>query len=234
MSDAIPADSAPNADRFAARLRGFGPVGIAAMVLILLTGNIAVAPMVFVPVGALLTLAWVMRSGTPWSAIGYVKPRSWSLTILGGVLAGAAFKLLMKSVVMPLIGAPPVNATYHFLEGNRALLPAAILAMVNAGFSEETVFRGYLYERLGRLFGASTLAKTAIVVLVAALFGAAHYQQGLPGIEQATITGLVFGAIVMATQRLPFTMVAHAAFDLTALALIYLGLETRVAEWFFR
>jgi hypothetical protein len=44
--------------------------------------------------------------------------------IAGGVLFGAAFKLAMKSVVMPLFGAPPVNATFHYLAGNQAALGA--------------------------------------------------------------------------------------------------------------
>ena len=37
----------------------------------------------------------------------------------------------------------------------KAALPAAVYAMiVGAGFGEETVFRGYLFERFGKLFGS--------------------------------------------------------------------------------
>ena len=60
------------------------------------------------------------------------------------------------------------------------------------------------------------------------------WQQGWPGIEQAAITGLAFGTIVMVTRKLPFAMIAHSAFDLTALALIYTNTETQVAHWFLR
>src|ERR671934_2093123 len=100
-----------------------------------------------------------------------------------------------SSVVMPLFGAPPINAVYHHLAGNGAALPGILLAVtIGGGFGEETFYRGYLFERLRRLFGNSPRAKVAAVVLTAALFAAAHYHdQGVPGVQQAAVTGLVFG-----------------------------------------
>jgi membrane protease YdiL (CAAX protease family) len=142
----------------------------------------------------------------------------------------------MKTIVMPLLGADPINQAYHYLAGNRAALPGAVYAMiVGAGFGEETVFRGYLFERLGKLFGPGVWAKTSIVLLTSVLFGLAHYHvQGLAGVEQATITGLVFGTIFAVTGRLWMLMCAHAAFDLTALAIIYWNLESAVAHLVFK
>ncbi len=191
--------------------------------------------MVFVPIGALLVLAWTRLSHTPWREIGYVRPRHWISTLAVGIAFGAAFKLLMKAVVMPLLGADPINRAYHSLAGNRAMLPAAAFTMLNAGFAEETVFRGYMFERLGKLLGSSVRARMAIVLVTSLWFGLGHYNdQGLAGAEQGTITGLVFGTIFAVTGRLPLLMVAHAAFDLTALAIIYGDLETRVAHLFFK
>src|SRR6266850_6038124 len=90
-------------DRFATRLRGFGPVGILA-ILIILAGNFVIAPL-----SALLVLLWARVSQTPWREIGYVRPRSWFRSVVIGILFGAAFKVLMKAIVMPLLGAPPIN-----------------------------------------------------------------------------------------------------------------------------
>jgi membrane protease YdiL (CAAX protease family) len=223
------------ADGLAASLRGFGPLGLLAMLLILLTGNVAIAPMLYVPVGAILTLVWARASRTPWRAIGYVRPRSWARTVALGVALGVAFKLAMKSIVMPLLGAEPVNHAYHFLVGNRALLPVAIYAMLNAGFAEETVFRGYAFERLGKLLGDGAWSRLVMVLVTAAFFGVAHLaDQGRSGAEQAAIVGLVLGTMYAATRQLPLLMVTHAAFDLTALAIIHLDLESRVAHWVFR
>jgi len=220
----------PSADPVAAQLRGFGPLGIVA-ILIILSGNLVVAPL-----SAILVLVWVRWSRTPWCDIGYARPKSWTLSIAAGIAFGIGFKLLMKAIVMPLLGADPINQAYHFLVGNRAALPAAFYAMiVGAGFGEETIFRGYLFERLGKLFGRSAWAKTSIVLLTSILFGLAHYSdQGLAGAEQATIVGLVYGTIFAITGRIWLLMIAHAAFDLTALAIIYWDLETKVAHWVFK
>jgi membrane protease YdiL (CAAX protease family) len=115
------------------------------------------------------------------------------------------------------------------------MLPAAVWAMFAAGFGEETVFRGYLFERFGKLFGSRVTAKAAIVLITAAWFGLAHYgDQGLAGAEQATVVGLVLGTIFAVTGRIFLLMCAHTAFDLTALAIIYWDLETRVAHLVFR
>src|SRR5580700_2426362 len=106
-------------DRFAAALRGFGPLGILAMIVILFAGNVSVG-IVAVPVGAVLALMWARWSRTPWREIGYVRPRTWIGGLAIGLVFGCAFKLLMKAIVMPLLGAPAINQTYHYLAGNRA------------------------------------------------------------------------------------------------------------------
>ncbi len=222
--------AALSGDRSADRLRGFGPLGILA-VLVILAGNLVV-----VPLSAVLVLVWAHWSRTPWHELGFVRPRSWIGGLAAGIVFGSVFKLLMKMLVMPLLGADPINQAYHYLAGNTAALPGMLFAViVGAGFGEETVFRGYLFERLGKLFGSGVGAKALIVLLAAGWFGLAHYpEQGLAGMEQATIVGLVFGAIFARTGRLWMLMCAHAAFDLTALALIYWELEADVAHLIFR
>jgi len=213
-----------------AALRGFGPIGILA-ILVIAAGNF-----LFLPLSALLVLAWARLSETPWREIGYVRPKSWVATIAIGIVFGIAFKLLMKAVVMPLLGADPINQAYHYLAGNTAALPWILYAVtVGAGFGEETVFRGYMFERLGKLFGAGAWVTPVIVVLSAAWFGLIHYPvQGIAGVQQATIFGLVFGTIFALTGQIWMLMIAHAAFDLTAVAIIYWNLENEVARLIFK
>lgn len=217
-------------DPVAAGLRGFGPLGVLAFLVIIL-GNLVV-----VPLSAVLVLVWALRSRTPWREIGYVRPESWTRSLAVGIAFGIAFKLLMKMIVMPLLGADPINQAYHYLAGNRAALPGMLFAMiVGAGFGEETVFRGYMFERFGKLLGSGVGNKTAIVLLTAAWFGLVHYpEQGLAGAQQATIVGVVFGTIFAVTGRIWPLMCAHAAFDLTALAIIYWNLESDVAHLVFK
>lgn len=158
MSDHDPTSGASRApdDRFAAQLRGFGPVGTLVALGLMALGSLGGVPV----------LAWAWLSRTPCRELGFVRPPSWMRTVLVGVTAGCAFKLLMKAVVMPLFGAPPVNAAYHELVGNDAALPGVIFAVVfGAGFGEEAVFRGFLFERLGKLLGSGAAARVAIIWL---------------------------------------------------------------------
>ncbi len=222
-------------DRFAAELRGFGPVGIIAMLVILLTGNIFIGNMIAVPVGAALVLGWARWSRTPWHQLGCARPASWSKTLAAGLAFGVTFAFLLKAVVKPLLGTDPVNQAYHFLVGNTAMLPTAVWAMFVAGFGEELVFRGYLFERLGRLGGSGPRARLAIVLITSVWFGLAHYSnQGFAGVEQGMIFGLVFGTVAMVKGRIWMLMIAHTAFDLTALAFIYFDIETTVAHLVFK
>jgi membrane protease YdiL (CAAX protease family) len=217
-------------DPIAARLRGFGPLGLLAIVVILLGNAVAT------PFSAILVLLWTWRSHTPWREIGYVRPTSWIRTIAVGIVFGVAFKLVMKAIVMPLLGGPAINPAFHYIAGNTAALPGIVLAVtVGAGFGEETVFRGYMFERLGKLLGTSASAKAVIVVFTTIWFALAHYPvQGVAGVEQAVVTGLVFGTIFAITGQLWMLMIAHAAFDLTAVAIIYYDLESTVAHWIFK
>jgi membrane protease YdiL (CAAX protease family) len=204
------------------------------MLVIVVAGNVFLGH-VAVPLGGLLALGWARWTGTPWREIGYRRPQSWLGSVAVGLALGIAFKLLMKAVVMPLFGADPINPAYHDLAGNRVALPAAVWTMMVAGFGEETVYRGYLFERFGKLFGPGIGARAAIVLLTSGLFALAHYRdQGLAGVEQAIATGLVFGAIFAVTAQVWMLMWAHAAFDLTALAIIYGNVEAEVAHFFFR
>ena len=211
-------------------LREFGPAGLLAIALIV-AGNLA-GPLI----GAPLVLIWAVVSGTPFRALGFTRPRRWALTIAAAVVLGIGFKLLMKAVIMPLLGADPINRAYHYLAGNTEALPLMLINVILvAGLGEEIVYRGYLFERLGKLFGSRAIAKGAIVVIGAAIFGAAHYgNQGLAGVQQATIGGLVFGTFFAATHRLWPVIIAHAAFDIAALFIIYWDVEVQIAHWVFR
>jgi membrane protease YdiL (CAAX protease family) len=217
-------------EAFAARLRGFGPIGILAIVVILASGLITI------PVSAVLVLVWMQLSHTPWSEIGYVRPKSWIATVAIGVVFGIAFKLLMKSIVQPLLGVDPINQTYHYLVGNPVALPAILSTVIVAGgFCEETVFRGYMFERLGKLIGNGVGAKVLMVLITTALFAMAHFRdQGFAGAEQSVVTGLVFGTIFAFTGRIWMLMIAHAAYDVAAILIIYWNIESQIAHFFFK
>jgi len=223
-------------DGFAAELRGFGPIGIIAILAIILSGNIVLSNMLVLPISALLVIAWIRVTHTPWGEIGYKRPRKWVVTIISGLAFGIAFKFFMKAIVLPVFGADPVNQAYHFLAGNKSLLPMAIIAMCIVGFAEETVFRGFMFNRLGKLFRPGAVAKKLLIILITStFFGLAHYSsQGIYGVLQGAVVGLVFGTIYSFTNSIWLLIFAHIAFDLTALAMIYWNVEIDIAHLIFK
>ena len=188
------------------------------------------------PFGAIAVIVWAYWSRTPWEQLGFSRPASWRWTVAGGLVLGVALKLTAKAVVLPALGAPPTNPAYAAFAGNAALLPQAVfLAVVMGGIAEEIFWRGFLFQRLRALLGDAPAARVAIVAVTALAFALAHYaEQGVQGVEQGLLTGAVFGTLFAATGILWPVMIAHAAYDLTAFATIYLGLETATAHLVFK
>jgi membrane protease YdiL (CAAX protease family) len=191
--------------------------------VILLTGNLA---------GAALVLIWASVSGTRWRDLGFARPRHGAIDLVIALVAGVLFKILMKALVMPLLGFGAVNSTYHYLSGNTAALLVTLLwVIVGGGFGEELIWRGFLFERLGAFLGPRAHAKLVIVIVTSILFALAHYwDQGIPGAVQASMTGLVFGTVYARIGTIWPVMVAHAAFDVAALLMIYWNLEEPIAH----
>src|SRR5262249_30564281 len=119
----VPLSRAPES-RFAAQLRGFGPVGLLAIVVVL------AGDFIHVPLSAVLVLVWRWLSKPPWRDIGFVRPNSWLRDAAIGLLFGTALKLLMKVIVMPALGAPPTNQAYQFLVGNTSAALYMIVAVI--------------------------------------------------------------------------------------------------------
>lgn len=188
------------------------------------------------PLGAVAALIWARWSETPLKELGLRRPGSWLWTIVGGALLGVALKFFTKTIELPLLGASPHNAAYAQLIGDTPLLiRLAVTTVVVGGIGEEIFWRGFLFERLGKLLGASEAAKVGIVLLTSIFFALAHYsEQGIAGVEQAIVTGLAFGTLFARTRVLWPSMVAHAAYDIAALVIIYSNLEETAAHLFFR
>lgn len=216
--------------RTAASLRAMGPFG--ATIAFLIVASVLLAP----PIAAVFVFLWLWLSRTPMREIGLVRPESWIAVLVLGIAAGIGAKLLMKAVVMPYFGAAPTNPILAPLEGDmQAAVIASIEMIVLAGFAEEVVFRGFLFNRLQTAFGTGWLARAVMIAGVALFFGGLHYfGQGYFGALNATIMGFLFCVIYFLNQqRLWFLIVMHAAFDVCAVWMTALGIEEQVARSVF-
>lgn len=213
----------------ATSLRKLGPRGLLGVLLVV------AASMVGAAVGAIVVLLWAQLSRTPMPELGFRAPTNWLRVVIEAATLGMALKLVMKSLVMPLVGAPAVNTSYQYLAGNTAALPGIIGALLLAGVAEELLYRGYAFERLRVFLGSGQAALWISVLVSAALFALAHYRdQGVPGVAQSAITGLAFAGMFARRGQIWSPIIAHITFNLTSVALIYGSWEEAVARTLFR
>jgi membrane protease YdiL (CAAX protease family) len=96
----------------------------------------------------------------------------------------------------------------------------AVCTVVGAPFFEELFFRGVLLRSLARLFGnfGGWVGPALAMILTGVLFGLAHAESlQLLGLA---VFGIILSFISYRTGRLGMNMVAHASFNLIALAAV--------------
>jgi uncharacterized protein len=179
----------------------------------------------------LFLLAWVSLRlrRVQWKQIGFTRYRSWAATLLLGFAYGVGlecFDLFGKQPLLTrLLGKPPDLSGFPAIQGNLklALLLIAII-WIFAAFGEELVYRGYLMNRVADLGRGTRTASIVSLFLISALFGLAHYQQGLTGIIEEGSDGLILGLMYLVCRRnLVVPIVAHGVCDTIDIALLFLG-----------
>jgi membrane protease YdiL (CAAX protease family) len=176
-------------------------------------------------------LGWVSLRvrGVGWRGVGFTRPPAWPRALALGVAAGIVLEILSAFVVEPglarLFGKTADLSDFRPLVGNARLLLLVLVAnWILAALGEEMVYRGYLMNRVARLAGGTRAAWGASLLLVSALFGWGHVDQGLTGQVQASIDGLMLGLLYLATRRnLVVPIVSHGVSNSLAFVLIYLG-----------
>ena len=137
-----------------------------------------------------------------WKQVGFTRYRTWAKTLLLGVACGVGLELFDLFVKQPLLtrllGKPPDLSNFAAVKGNlRFALVIIALLWVLAAFGEELVYRGYLMNRVADFGHGTRTAWVVSLFLISALFGFAHYQQGLTGIIEEGSDGLILGCIIL-------------------------------------
>lgn len=111
----------------------------------------------------------------PLSAMGYKLNGRWAGELGLGVLGGAAIMLITALVAMG-------GGGFHWTKGAADFHAIAwgLLLFIIVGFNEETLFRGYLFQRL-----VDGMGQWPAQILMALFFGLAHW--GNPGMHGATL-----------------------------------------------
>jgi hypothetical protein len=147
--------------------------------------------------------------GDSVAAIGLKKPRNWLRSILFGVTVAAL--LFIAVYLLERAGFRRDLSAFAPFKGNLELTLYQLSGVIiGAGFGEEYLFRGFLFQRLAMLFGASKLGWGTACLIQAALFGLAHAYQNPLGMLLTGSIGLTMGLVFLATGRnLWVAIIAH-------------------------
>ncbi len=180
----------------------------------------------------LLLLGWISLRlrGLRWRNVGLTRNRSWPLTLALGVGAGLLMEAFELFVSQPLLirvtGKQPDLSDFQAIHGNfKLLLLVVALAWTLAAFGEEMVWRGYLMNRVADVGKRTRLAWIVSLVVVNMAFGYAHSYQGITGIIDEGLMGVLLGLFYLGTSRnLSVPIIAHGVADTVAVLLIFLGM----------
>jgi len=191
-----------------------------------LEGSLAGSLTVLLSIG--IATALLRRQGRTWADYGLAAHPSWRRTLgiallllIGTMGVTGIVQLLIRSAGV----APPDYSRFAAIRGNPKLLAMTLaIAWGTAAFGEEMLVRGFLLNRLAEMWGQSRTAWTGALFASSALFGAAHFYQGLSGMLLTGTIGLVFGTVYLAVGRnLWVTILAHGAIDTISLIALYAG-----------
>ena len=176
-------------------------------------------------IGKLLLIA--VASGLIWlrgerlADIGLKRPQSWGRVFLLGVLVAALVFAAMY--LSERAGFRRDLSKFKEVQGNLGLTVSEVgYAFIGAGFYEEFMFRGFLFQGLAMFLGASRGAWIAACIVQAALFGAVHAYQNPLGMAITGTLGLLFGFVVLVSGRnLWLVIVIHGLYDASRFVLFY-------------
>jgi hypothetical protein len=142
----------------------------------------------------------------------------------GMVLEG--FELFVSQpFLIHVLHKKPNLEDFRDLIGNFGLTLIFIgLTWTLAAFGEEMVYRGYLMNRVADFFNRTRGAWIISLIVVHVGFGLAHAYQGITGIIDEGLSGLLLGIVYLRTGRnLSVPVIAHGVGDTIDFILIFLN-----------
>lgn len=165
--------------------------------------------------------------GMRWRNVGFGVYGSWGKTLLAGILAGTGIEVLELFCTQPLLarltGQMPDLSAFDRTAGNLKWLAISLaLTWTLFAFGEELIFRGYLMNRIADLIGGTRIGWAVALVAASVMFGLSHFGQGITGVSENFIDGMILGALYLKSGRkLAVPIIAHGVTDTVDFVLIF-------------
>ena len=124
---------------------------------------------------------------------------------LGISLAFLIGSNLILSLIQLALKSRANQAVRNLLPETGVEMAVWVLVAATAGFCEETIFRGYLQQQIGRF----THSAAAGIVFQAVVFGICHGYQGAKQMITISVYGGLFGLLALRMNSLRPGMLAH-------------------------
>jgi hypothetical protein len=171
-----------------------------------------------------ICITWMLARASEsdfWPAVGARRVPMGTL-VFGALMAtavgrgaAAVWELLLSSLDIELAGAD-VDPTRIFPSGPMGVALAVLVVVVLAPVAEEVVFRGVLLPSLERHWGARVA-----VIGSSVLFALMHVTPY--AIVPIFVFALILGGLFVRTRSLTVCIAAHAVFNATGLAALYVA-----------
>lgn len=164
-----------------------------------------------------------------WREVGLKLYRNWGASIVIGIVAGLSLDaieiLLTQPLLVKWLHKQPDLEMFRALHGNLKWTLIALAGTWTLGaFGEEMVYRGYLMNRAADLLNRTRTAWIVSLFAVHIGFGLAHAYQGITGIIDEGLMGLLLGVVYLRTRRnLAVPIIAHGVADSVDFILIFFG-----------
>ena len=184
------------------------------------------------PILLLFVMAWVSLRvrHLRWRDVGLKRPNRWLSTIGLALLFGIGYQVLDIFIITPVLesitGETVDLSLFNNLQGNLLmLLFLLVVSWTEAAFIEEMFFRGYLFNRITDLAGREQTGIILALIGTSLVFGAAHAYQGISGVVDTALAGLLLGLLYLyAGRNLWLPILTHGVIDTIGFLLIFFRL----------
>jgi membrane protease YdiL (CAAX protease family) len=143
---------------------------------------------------------------------------------LAGAAAIVGAGVALEPVWLRLFGETRDLARFDGTATLSGLLGFLALSWTFAALGEEIAFRGVLMRGLSSALGNGAGTTALALLLQAGVFGLVHTYQGPAGIAATTVSGLIFGVVVLVARgSLWPAMLAHGFANTYGLVSLYLA-----------
>jgi len=184
------------------------------------------------PILPLFFVAWasLRLRHMHWRDVGLKRPDKWLSTIGLALIVGTGYQVLDIILIAPLLqrltGEAVDLSLFNDLQGNLLLLMVFLaVSWTEAAFIEEMFFRGYLFNRIMDLVGKERFGIIIALIGTSLLFGAAHAYQGISGVVDTVLAGLMLGLLYLYARRnLWLPILTHGIIDTVGFLIIFFKL----------